>query len=143
MHGCSERLAVGRASKPRDVFFGWRSGIRIEVPARLGDCHSTISSLVEFAELLATIWCDFRRSRAEPGKPAIRRSDVIFGASFYLARSCDDRQTPARCWRTYLASRLVFCADREPGIFSGPEPQTLSKRNAIRRGRALACTKFS
>src|SRR5438128_3711297 len=69
----NEYLAMGRASKSRYLFFRWRSSIRIEVLSGLGGCQPSISSLVEFAELLAAMRGDFRDSRLKSGKPALRR----------------------------------------------------------------------
>src|SRR6266404_9175734 len=81
LRGWNEYLAMGRPSKSRHIFFRWRRGICLEVPARLGAGHASISSRVEFAELLATIRSDFRNSRINSWTPALRRSDVIFGVT--------------------------------------------------------------
>ena len=134
---------MGRASESRHIFFRWRGGICLEVPARLGGGHASISPRLEFAELLAAIRGDFRDSRLDARKPAVRRSDVIFGAAFYLAWPCDDREAFTRCRRTNVAGRTVFRAYSELGVFSGAKSQAIRQGNTIRRRRSVARSEFS
>src|SRR6266567_5706292 len=131
---------MGRAREPGHVFVGWSVGVSVEVCRGLGRRHAAIPPAMEFAELLAAVWSDYRTALAEPRRPPVRGHDDVCGAAFYLAGAGHDGETVARCGRTDMAGRAVFCANRESSLLSGVEREAVRRCYRFGRRGSVACS---